>query len=195
MYPIMLHVVSPSFKFRSVSLYDQTFSSYRPLWSKCIEWTQNDLVHYKMKGTPYMCYQYYRVPNFSPFCSTTSPFQDLVHFIIPHWLQAKKHNKKCQQFKISTIHKSEISIRFALPQPFLRYRPFWDKCTDDPKITLNHTRSNVSHKTSVPEFQVSLSFAPWSAVFELLVILRQVHRMIPNEIEHYKVKDTPYMCY
>ena len=51
--------------------------------------TPNDLEHYKVKGTPHICSYCPRVSNFTPFCSTTSPFQDIAHFIIliiPHWL-------------------------------------------------------------------------------------------------------------
>ncbi len=35
----------PSHKFRSVSIYAQTFSRCRPLWDKCTEWPQDNLEH------------------------------------------------------------------------------------------------------------------------------------------------------
>ncbi len=47
-------LVSTRPKLQSVSLYDQTFSRYRPFWDKCTEWQQNDLEPYKVKCTPYV---------------------------------------------------------------------------------------------------------------------------------------------
>ncbi len=47
---------------------------------------ENDFEHYKVKGTPHMCYNCSRVSNFTPFCSTTRRFEDTAHFIILHWL-------------------------------------------------------------------------------------------------------------
>ncbi len=40
-------------KFKSFSLQGKPFSSYTPFWDR---WPQNDLEHYKVKGTPNMCY-------------------------------------------------------------------------------------------------------------------------------------------
>ncbi len=62
-----------------------------------------------------------------------------------------------------------------------RYTPFWDKGTEWPKMTLDTTRSYVPHTyvTSIHKIQISLSFFLRPEVFEIQVILRQVHRMIP----------------
>ncbi len=45
--------------------------------------------------------------------------------------------------------------------------------------------------TSEPE--TSLRFALRLPVFEVQAILRQVHRMTPNDLDHYEDSDTPYM--
>ncbi len=49
--------------------------SFTPMLKQCIEWSQNEQEHYKIKGT--LCNY---VPNFNPFCSTASHFRDTVHF-------------------------------------------------------------------------------------------------------------------
>ncbi len=36
---------------------------------KCTKWPPNDFEHYKIKGTPYTCYQRHRVPCFTTICS------------------------------------------------------------------------------------------------------------------------------
>ncbi len=44
------------------------------------------------------------VPNFSSVCSTSSPFQDIAHFIIPHWLPRYRAKQKEQKLpKIQTF--------------------------------------------------------------------------------------------
>ncbi len=53
MYSTVLISTSP--KFRSIPPYDQPISRYRQLWDKCTEWPQNDLEHYKVKCTQYIC--------------------------------------------------------------------------------------------------------------------------------------------
>ncbi len=51
-------------------------------------------------------------------------------------------------------------------QPYSNNRPFRDKYTKLPQITLNITRSKACF-TSMLESQISLRFAPWTAVPEL----------------------------
>ncbi len=41
----------PHSKFHSISLYSQTYSSYRQFWEKCTEWPQNDLQDHE-KSSP-----------------------------------------------------------------------------------------------------------------------------------------------
>ncbi len=55
-------------------------------------------------------------------------------------------------------------------------------------MTLNPTNSNVLHITGVPEFQMSDHFTLRPVVFELQVILREVHWMAQSNFEPYKVK-------
>ena len=42
--------------------------------------------------------------------------------------------------------------------------------------------------------QISPRFALRPAGFEIQAILRQLHRMTQNDLEHYKMKGTPHMC-
>ncbi len=49
-------LVTSSHKFNSILHYKQPFWSYRSFWDKRKEWSQNDIEHYKVKGTTYMCY-------------------------------------------------------------------------------------------------------------------------------------------
>ena len=42
---------------------------------------------------------------------------------------------------------------------------------------------------------MSLRFNLWLSIFELQAILRQLHQITPNNLEHKKVKGTPYTCY
>ena len=69
-------------------------------------------------------------------------------------------------------------------QPFSSCRPFWDKCTEWPQMTLNIKSSRVTHRhatiTPPPPSRISLRFAPWSSVFELQAILRQLLQMTPK---------------
>ncbi len=58
-------------------------------------------------------------------------------------------------------------------QQFLSYRPLWDKFTNDPQMTRNTKgRRYPFHilRTTTHDFQISLLFALWSAVFELEAI-------------------------
>ena len=77
--------VSSSIKFQSFNLRPAIFES-QAIWDKCTEWPHNDLEHHKVEGTPHMFQHHTRAPNFRLFCSTTSSFQDIAHFLILHWL-------------------------------------------------------------------------------------------------------------
>ena len=59
---------------------------------------------------------------------------------------------------VTNIHKSQISLPFALWPAVFEIRPFWD-CTKWPQITLNITRSKLLRicVTSIPE---SPKFSP-----------------------------------
>ncbi len=63
--------------FTFVSLHDQPFSRYRFFENrKYTEWPQNDLKHLSVKSTLCTLNTHPRGPNFTPFRSTTSRFQD-----------------------------------------------------------------------------------------------------------------------
>ena len=59
---------------------------------------------------------------------------------------------------------------------------FETNALNDPKMTLNTTKSNVPHicVTSIHESHISLHFALQPAVFQLQAIVRQVHWMTPS---------------
>ncbi len=97
------------------------------------------------------------------------------------------------QVFMSLKFKSVLCYDQRLPS----YRPFFDKCTQWPQMTLNTTRSKVPHTcvTSLPGTQLSVHFPLRQAFFELQATLRQVHQMTPKDPGHYKVKGTPYMWY
>ncbi len=67
-------------------------------------------------------------------------------------------------------------------QPFSRYRPFWDNCTEWPQIDLAQYKVKLPYIciTSVRDSQISLRFALRPALFETQAILRQVHQMTSN---------------
>ena len=80
--------------------------------------TPNVLEHYQVKGTLYICYNYTRVPNFTPFHSMASHFSVTHHFEIggPN---DPKMTLKTKRSKVLHIHvtitpKSQISLRVAL---------------------------------------------------------------------------------
>ena len=75
-------------------------------------------------------------------------------------------------------------------QPFLRYRPFWDKCTEWPPNwpwTLQG-QSPCKCIASIPDTQISLRFAVRPAVFEFAIRTEWPQ----SDIEHYRVKGTHY---
>ncbi len=92
---------------------------------------------------------------------------------------------------VSTSHKFHSVLLYD--QLFWRYRPFETSALNNPKMTLNPTRSSVPHIciTSIPESQISVLFTLWPAV----AVLRQVRQMTLNDFEPYKVKSAPYMRY
>ncbi len=67
---------------------------------------------------------------------------------------------------------------------------------NDPKITLNTRRTKVPHirVTTTPESQICLRFAIQLAVFKSGHFETRASNDPKLDIEHYKVKGTPYMC-
>ncbi len=101
---------------------------------------------------------------------------------------------------VTSIHESQILL---YDQPFLRYRPFWDKWTEWPQNYLRYiwpcrvqSQMHPICIASIPEFQISVLFALRPAVFELQTILRKKCTKWPqNDLQHYKVICTPYIWY
>ncbi len=93
---------------------------------------------------------------------------------------------------ITSIHEAQISL---YDQTFSRYRPFWDKCIECPKIDLEPYKVKLPYIciTSVRESQISFIFTLQPALFKIQAILRQVHRMTPSDLEPNKAK-LPYIC-
>ncbi len=136
---------------------------------------------YKVKCTPYMCYQYPLVPYFTPFCSTTSRFWVTGHFKtnVPNNLKMTLNTArwKVHHICVTSDPESQISVRLAV-WPAV----FEISALNDPKLTLNTARLHVPHTcvTSIHESYISLCVTLRPAVFALQAILRQVHRMTPN---------------
>ncbi len=49
--------------------------------------------------------------------------------------------------------------------------------------------------TSIPGFQNPIRPVLQAAIFKLQAILRQLHRLNPKDLEHYKGKGTPIVLY
>ncbi len=84
---------------------------------------------------------------------------------------------------VTSVTEFQISVRFALCQPFLCVTGNFEKgALNDPQMTLNHIRTNVPyiHTTTTPESRISLRFALRPPSFETQAILRQVYRMPPQ---------------
>ncbi len=71
---------------------------------------------------------------------------------------------------------------FTLRPAVVELRSFWDK----PHIPV--------HVTTASEPQIPL-FCSTADIFELQAILRQVHQMTPNDLQHLKIEGTLNTCY
>ena len=54
---------------------------------------------------------------------------------------------KVPHIHVATIPESQISNRLLYGQAFSNYRPFWDKCTEWPQMTLNTKRLKLPQYT------------------------------------------------
>ncbi len=148
MYPTYVLLVSTSPKFHSISFYDQPFFEIQPILRQ-------------------------------------------LHGMTPKWpwiLQGQMY-----PICVTSTHESQISLRFALrPAIFEIQAIFETNAPNDTKMTLNHTRSNVHMCVTVspsPKFQSVLlyhqPFLRYKPFWEKCTEWPQ------NDLEHYKVKDTP----
>ncbi len=139
--PINVLLVSMCPKFHSISLYDEPFSSYRPFWEKCTKWPQNYLEPYKVKLRYIYVLQISTRPKFHCFALRRAVFElqailRKVHWMTPKWpwtLQGHRY-----QINVLLVSMSPKFHSVSLyDQPFSRYRPFWNKCTEWPQNDLN----------------------------------------------------------
>ncbi len=142
MCPINVLLVSMSPIFHSVLLYNQPFSKYKPFWDKCPEWPQIDFESCKVKF-PYICIT--SIPDSQTSLSFTlwpAVFEiqvilRQVHQMTPKWLwTVQGHMCHIYMLLVSTSPKfHSVSL---YDEPFSKYRPFWDKCTEWPQNDLEH---------------------------------------------------------
>ena len=96
----------------------------------------------------------------------------------------------------TSVPESKFHSVLLYDQPFLRSRPFWDKCTKSPQMTLNPTRSNIPHicVTSIPNSPIqSVSF--YDQLFlSYTPFWEKCTKWPRNDLEHYQVKCIQYMC-
>ena len=142
--------------------------------------TSNDLESHRVKGTPYMCYYFPRVPNFTLFCSTTSCFWDTGKFktnaLNDPKMSLNPIRSKVPHICFIGVHISQISLCFAPHPSIFEIRPLWGH-----RMT---PKWPEGHMYPIYLLQVSMRpifcFAIWPAVFQIQAILRQVHHITPN---------------
>ena len=87
---------------------------------KFTEWPQTELEHLTINTTLYTLNTYPWGPKFAPFCSTTSIFEDIAHFIIPIDYHVKRPNKEKKMSKIQNFkfHNSLYNFGGDPPQEY-----------------------------------------------------------------------------
>ncbi len=85
-------------------------------------------------NVPRICVTSVWLPNFSPFCSTASPFRVTSHFetIAPNDTKMTLNTTRSivPHICVNSLHKFQMSLCSLYDQPFLKYSLFWDKCTE-----------------------------------------------------------------
>ncbi len=91
----------------------------RPFWDKRTESFQSDSEHYKVKGTPYMCYNIPEFQNFSNFRSITSRLRVMGHLETsePNDLQITRTRSKVHHICVTSVPASQISARCSAEWP------------------------------------------------------------------------------
>ena len=171
----ILHVhTSKRPRFSSVSLYDEPFSSYAPLFGKVQQMTPNDL---DIQGQKYQyaCY----TPEVQIFVSF--PLQWAVFDYGQFWESAPNDPQVTLACSRSKIH---VCILHTFPRPnfcpfysvmssFRVMAQFWEKCTEWPQSDLDmlKVRSNVHicilHVSSMPKFSSVLLYDEPVSSYEL----------------------------
>ena len=125
--------------------------------------SQNDTTHEKVKGTLYICHNYPRLPNFTPFYSTANYFQVTGHFEITA-LNDPKMALKTKRSKVSHIHfrttpsPNNFTPFHSMASRFRVIGHFERSTSDDSKMTLNTKRSKVPHIYILQHFLHGQSF-------------------------------------
>ncbi len=168
--------------------------SYRQFCEKCTKWPKMTL-NTTSSNVPHVCYLCPWFLNFTPFCYTVSPFWDIGHFDTraPNDPQITSNPTRSNVPDICiTTLGSQISL---YDQPFLKYKPFWDKCTEWPQIDLEPYQVKLPYIciNGVPDSQILLrslhdqSFSRCGPFWDMCTEWPQI------DIEPYKVK-SPYIC-
>ncbi len=149
----------------------------------------------KVKGTPYTCYNYPRVPNFTLFRSTASHFRVTGHFETSEQNDPKMA-LNTKRSKVMHIHINYNSYPWVLnftvslaSQSLSCYRTFWDKFTKWPQNELERHPICIAQLSLRPKFQSAslygqsfLSYWPFSG---------KCTKWPQNGLEHQKVKRIP----
>ncbi len=88
-YSIYIEYLLQRPKFWSISLYNKPFQRYKVKNRKYTEWPQTEFEHITVKSTLYILNTYPWCPNFGPFHSMTSSFQDTIKVT---------ENRKCTEW-------------------------------------------------------------------------------------------------
>ncbi len=91
------------------------------------------------------------------------------------------------------LQSQSYKLKLLYAQPFSSYSSFWDRCIQLPPKC--YSKVQGPHMCCIdmqPRYASLLSPSPKSSICsELKVILRQAHRMTPNDFENYKGERYP----
>ncbi len=114
---------------------------------------------YKVKCTPYMCYYCSRFQISVSFALRPDIFelQVILKKSAPNdpKLTLNPTRSTVPRICVTSIHESQISVRFALWPAVLRYRPFWKRYTEWPKNNLE------PYKVKLPHTRYMCYWYPW----------------------------------
>ena len=201
----------PNSKFQSVSLYGQTFLSYRPFWKKCTGWPQIDL---NPTRSPV------------PHIGVTSIHESHISLRFGLWpavfkIQAILKKKttptdpKMTLNPTGQIHHIHVLLVSMTPkfrsislydQPFSKYRQFWGKCTEWPQNDLKPYKVKgtsyvfyyyprvcvLSISLSIKFHLIFLDDQPFSR-YNVVDNQKCTSEWPQNDLEHLTVKRTLYI--
>ena len=93
---------------------------------------------------------------------------------------------------VSLVSKSPIVHFVSLyDEPFLKYRPFWDKCPEWPQTDLEPYKVKLQLHSLIPKFHSVLMYdQPFSRYSQFG---DKCTKWPQNDLEPYTIKGTPYM--